>query len=531
MKYPQDIRKIIKPTSKLYFSSSKQKNFYKTNIDKYYKVEEQLRKAFAGNSDIVLRSFYIGGREENEALIIYQSGSVNKAMLLNNVIKPLMTTSQLNKEMELNEEYLTKFVSKACIYAADLYVENDFEAAVGQVFEGRVLLFIGGVHNFLIINLTDAPKRSVQESDLEKRTRGTRAGFVENLEDNIALVRGEIRDPSLMVELMKLGRRSRTDVALIYIKDLVDNQVLEELKRRMKKIDTDSILATGYIESFIEDNPLSPFPVVHGTERPDKAAANILEGRILIIAQGTPFTLIVPALFMQFFQATEDYYEKVHVGLYSRLLRFWAFLIAVTAPASYIALTSFHPELIPAELLVTLARMRRQVPFPPFVEALFMEFVIEALREAGIRLPKSVAQTLGVVGGIVLGEAAIRANLVSPAMVLVATITAICTFSIPNYSMSLVIRLLRLLIIFLAAMFGGFGVTVGLLFILIHLAKQKSMGIPYLAPAAPMRLKDMKDFLYRAPLWKMKYRPASIPNKDKVRIHTKGKGNKNEQQQ
>jgi hypothetical protein len=234
---------------------------------------------------------------------------------------------------------------------------------------------------------------------------------------------------------------------------------------------------------------------------------------------------------MQFFQATEDYYEKLHVGLYARLLRFMAFIIAITAPASYIALTAFHPELIPAELLVTLARMRREVPFPPFVEALFMEFVIEALREAGIRLPKSVAQTLGVVGGIVLGEAAIRANLVSPAMVLVATMTAVCTFSIPNYSMSLVIRLLRLFIIFLAAMFGGFGITIGLLVILIHLAKQKSLGIPYLAPAAPLRLKDMKDFLYRAPLWKMKNRPVSIPSKDKVRVNTKGKGGKDEQQQ
>jgi spore germination protein KA len=320
-------------------------------------------------------------------------------------------------------------------------------------------------------------------------------------------------------------------VALIYITDLVDNQVLQELKNRMKSIDIDSILATGYIESFIEDNPWSPFPFIHGTERPDKAAANILEGRILIMANGTPFTLIVPALFMQFFQATEDYYEKLHVGLYARLLRFMAFIIAITAPASYIALTAFHPELIPSELLVTLARMRREVPFPPFIEALFMEFVIEALREAGIRLPKSVAQTLGVVGGIVLGEAAIRANLVSPAMVLVATMTAVCTFSIPNYSMSLVIRLLRLLIIFLAAMFGGFGITVGLLIILIHLAKQKSMGIPYLAPAAPLRLKDMKDFLYRAPLWKMKNRPVSIPSKDKVRVNTKGKGGKDEQQQ
>ncbi len=227
---------------------------------------------------------------------------------------------------------------------------------------------------------------------------------------------------------------------------------------------------------------------------------------------------------MQFFQSAEDYYEKLHVGIYARIIRVISFVIAITAPAIYISLTSFHPELIPSKLLVALARMRKEVPFPPFVEALVMEFVIETLREAGIRLPKSVAQTLGVVGGIVLGEAAIRANLVSPAMVLVATITAICTFSIPNYSMSLVIRLLRIFIIFLAAIFGGFGISIGLLIILIHLAKQKSIGVPYLAPMAPLRLKDMKDFIYRAPLWNMKNRPASIPSKEKGRTNIKKKG-------
>ncbi|OGO77740.1 MAG: hypothetical protein A2Y23_14025 [Clostridiales bacterium GWB2_37_7] len=519
-----DIRKRVKPTSKIYFSSLLQINYPKIKADQYNQTEELLRRTFAGNADIVQRSFFVGGREEMEALLIFQSGSVNKSLLYNDVMKPLMSMKRIVNKGEYNKEYLTKYITKTCIYAAEIEIESDIDLAANQVYDGKVLLVIKGLANYFILNLSDVPKRPVQESDLEKRTRGTRAGFVENLEDNIALMRGEIRDPNLMVEAMKLGRRSRTDVALIYIKDLVDNQILQELKRRLKNIETDSILATGYIESFIEDNPWSPFPFAHGTERPDKAAANILEGRILIIANGTPFTLIVPALFIQFFQATEDYYEKPHVGLYARLLRFVAFIIAITAPAIYIALTSFHPELIPSDLLVTLARMRKEVPFPPVVEALVMEFVIEALREAGIRLPKSVAQTLGVVGGIVLGEAAIRANLVSPAMVLVTTVTAICTFSIPNYSMSLVVRLLRIFIIFLAALFGGYGIALGLLIILIHLAKQKSIGIPYLAPVAPLRLKDMKDFIYRAPLWSMKDRPVSIPSKEKTRVNIKKKG-------
>lgn len=522
------LRKLIKPTRKRYFRSLTQLGHANIKVDKFKQMEEKMQNAYAGNSDIVQRSIFVGGKEDMEARIIYQSGSINKELLQSDVIKPLMTMQPIVNKDNYSESELAKYICNTCIYASELHVDRDFEHAINQVYESKVLLIIKGLSDCLILNLADAPKRPVQESDLEKRTRGTRAGFVENLEDNIALMRGEIRDPNLVVEIFKLGRRSKTDVALIYIKDIVDYKVLEELKKRIGSIDTDSILATGYIESFIEDNPWSPFPFIHGTERPDKAAGNVLEGRILIVANGTPFTLIVPALFMQFFQGTEDYYEKLHVGLYGRLLRFIAFIFAITAPGVYIALTSFHPELIPTELLVTLARMRRQVPFPPFVEALFMEFVIEALREAGIRLPKSVAQTLGVVGGIVLGEAAIRANLVSPAMILMATVTAICTFSIPNYSMSLVIRILRLLIIILAALFGGYGITVGLIIILIHLAKQKSMGIPYLAPVAPLRLRDMKDFIYRAPIWKMNNRPVSIPNKEKIRVNAKRKGSKNE---
>jgi hypothetical protein len=228
--------------------------------------------------------------------------------------------------------------------------------------------------------------------------------------------------------------------------------------------------------------------------------------------------ILVPAQLIQFFQAPEDYYERFYIGSYIRILRGIAFLITTSAAPAYIALTSFHPELVPLELLLNIATQRKQVPFPPVVEALVMEFVIEALREAGLRLPTAVATTLGVVGGIILGDAAVRSNLVSPAMIIVITITIICNFVIPNYSMSLVIRLLRLFLILSAATFGAFGVTLGWLLIIIHLCMLESFGIPYFAPLAPTRFKDLKDLYVRAPIWAMKERPASIPVKNKNRV-------------
>lgn len=397
-------------------------------------------------------------------------------------------------------------------------LQNKFQLAVEAIFEKNVLLAVSGSPAFYLLDISGGEKRQVQESITEKGVRSSKEGFVENLWTNIALIRNIIKDTELKVETIKLGQKTKTKLAIVYLNNLADPKIVAELKRRLSTIDTDSILGSGYIEQFIEDNPRSIFPHFQGTEKPDKAAGNILEGRISIIVDGTPMVLIVPALFIQFFHSVEDYNEKPFVGTFVRLLRVIAFLTATTAMAAYIALTTFHQELIPSDLLISLAIMRKKVPFPPLIEALLMEFVIEVLREAGIRLPSPVAATLGVAGGIILGDAAIRSNLVSPAVIIVTTFSTICTFSIPNYSMSIAARLIRLLLMFLSAFYGAYGIALGWLVITIHLTKQNTLGIPYFSTLAPIRYKDIKDSIIRLPLWLMKERPVSIPQQDRIRL-------------
>lgn len=483
--------------------------------------EEWFRRELAGNGDIVFRELSIGGSEELEAVLIYMYGSIDKALLNTNVIKPLMAFKDSGGKGS-DSGISVKRIMESCISVGTIEAVQDKNQARDAVFEGKVIVLTGNTDQIIILEATGGKGRQVDEPESEKALRGSKEGFIEDIWNNLALIRKTLPDPALKVEVSKVGRRTKTNLAIVYVDNLIDDKLLNEVKSRIKKIDIDGVLANGYIEAFIEDNTYSPFPQTQGTEKPDKVVAALLEGRIAIFLDRTAFVLLVPAQFTQFFQAPEDYYERTYIGTYIRILRGIAFLVTTSAAPAYIALTSFHPELVPLELLLNIAEMRKLVAFPPIVEALVMEFVIESLREAGLRLPTAVATTLGVVGGIILGDAAVRSNLVSPTMIIVITITIICNFIIPNYSLSLVIRIIRLFLILMAAAFGAFGVTLGWLLIIIHLCRLESLGVPYFAPLAPTRFKDLKDLYVRVPIWAMKERPVSIPSKDKKRMGDSG---------
>jgi spore germination protein KA len=268
------------------------------------------------------------------------------------------------------------------------------------------------------------------------------------------------------------------------------------------------VLESGYLEEFIEDNPYSPFPQVVHTERPDRVTASLLEGRVAILTDGTPFALIVPAEFITLMQSPEDYYERYMVATAIRWLRYIGFAMSLLLPSLYIAITTFHQEMIPTRLLISLAAAREGVPFPALVEALMMEFTFEALREAGIRLPRAVGQAVSIVGALVIGQAAVQAGIVSPLMVIVVAITGIASFMNPAFNIALTMRLMRFPLMLLAATLGLFGVMVGILAILIHLAGLRSFGVPYLSSLAPLHTKDLKDVAVRAPWWAMDNRPA-----------------------
>ncbi|SDK60131.1 spore germination protein, partial [Aneurinibacillus migulanus] len=312
----------------------------------------------------------------------------------------------------------------------------------------------------------------------------------------------------------QVGERAKKELIIAYIKDIADPGLVKEVKKRIKKIDIDNVLESGYVEQLIEDNYLSLFPQVQSTERPDRVIGALMEGRVAILLDGTPFALIVPVTFSMLLQSPEDYYERWIPSTLIRLLRFFAALVSLLAPALYISFISFHPGLIPTKLAISITSTREGVPFPSLIEALIMEVSIEILREAGLRLPKPIGPAMGIVGGLIIGEAAVRAGIVSPIMVIVVAVTAISSFALPQYNAGIPLRVLRFVAMLCAAIFGLYGLILFFLFLCSHLVKLKSFGIPYSSPAVPYQISDWKDFMVRMPLLMMKRRPKMMHTKD-----------------
>lgn len=326
-----------------------------------------------------------------------------------------------------------------------------------------------------------------------------------------------IKSCRLKMEVLKIGTLTQTDVAIFYIDGIVNDKLVREVKKRLERIEIDGVLESGYLEEFIEDDPNSIFPQVNTTERPDRLCACLMEGRVGILVDNTPMCLIVPATFPQLLQSPEDYYNRFPYATFTRVLRVITMNIALLLPSLYIAVLTFHQEMLPTPLLISIAGQREGVPFPAFLEALMMELVFEFLREAGVRLPRPIGQAVSIVGALVIGQAAVSAGLVSSAMVMVVSLTAIASFTIPTISGSYVIRLLRFPIMILAASFGLFGVMVGLMAVLIHICQLRSFGVPYLAPLAPLKFSELKDTFIRMPWWAMTRRPTLLKVPDPVR--------------
>lgn len=340
--------------------------------------------------------------------------------------------------------------------------------------------------------------------------KGAHQGFVETALQNIALIRRYIPNRELKIKEFWIGERGVCKVSVMFVEDIVDPDLLRILEDRITAITVDAVLNTGELEEMIEDNPYSPFPQFYTTERPDTAASHLLQGRIGIIVDRSPSVLIAPSTFVSFFQSVDDYSTRWLVSSFIRLLRFLAMVVATFLPALYIALISFNYELIPLDLILTVGESRESVPFPPLIEAVMMELTLEMLREAGIRLPSPIGQTVGIVGGIVIGQAVVQAGIVSNVMVIVVAFTAISSFIFPNYDMAAAIRLVRFAMMGLASMFGIIGIVIGFMILIGHLISLESLGAPYASPFAPVRFQDLKDTFLRLPLWLMKNRPTSV---------------------
>lgn len=503
---------------KIIFSQIREMNsFQQKQDDKKYNTPilsdlkknlDVLKNILSSSSDAVIREFNFGGNSQAQGALIYFNGMVNKDAVNNSILKPLMYSTFIETNNISVDLLNLDIIIKNVLTISEVEKVTLFADLLNDLLSGSTILLINGSSEALIINAKEMKRRGVKEPLTEGLVRGSREGFAESLQTNTTLLRSIIKDPDLCLETLKIGDKTRTEVCIAYLKDIVNQELINEVRTRLQRIHIDAVLESGYIEQFIEDAPFSIFSTVANSERPDKVASKILEGRAAIFIDGTPFVLTVPMLFAESFQSPEDYYSRTFFSGIIRLVRFLSYIISILAPAVYVALTIFHQELIPTQLLISIVAGHESVPFPAVLEAFLMIVTFEILREAGVRLPRPVGSAVSIVGALVIGQSAVSAGLISPLMVIVVAITAITSFVVPSQTDS--IAILRYILLILAGFAGGFGILMGMIVTFIHLASLRSFGIPYLWPVAPLSISGLKDVFIRMPVWTMTSRPKPM---------------------
>ncbi|MFY2307134.1 spore germination protein [Lysinibacillus fusiformis] len=474
-------------------------------------------KTTLGNSaDLLIRIIQIGPENSINAGLIYTDGMVDTIALQNLIDSLINKIRPIDLESCLEADIVTS-IRKNSITVGNVEEVIDFDKLITNILSGHAALIIENESKAITVDISKYEKRSVEEPQSSTLIKGPRDGFTETLGTNTSLLRRRIRSSNFWLESKEIGTVTKTKIIIAYIKGIANEEVIREVHQRLDKINIDAILETGYIEELIQDETYTPFPTIYSTERPDAVTGKLLEGRVAILVDGSPFVIVVPSLMVEFFQASEDYYQRADFATLIRLLRFFCFLIALLVPSLYVAILTYHQEMLPTKLLVSMAAQREGVPFPAFFEALIMEITFEILREAGVRMPRAVGQAMSIVGALVLGQAAVQAGIVSNAMVIVVSLTAIANFCFPSINLSASVRIVRFGMMCLGATFGLIGVLFGVILLCIHLCTLRSFGIPYTSPVAPFILADQKDVFFRFPLWSMISRPRLISQNNIIR--------------
>ncbi|WP_245947884.1 spore germination protein [Paenibacillus sambharensis] len=453
---------------------------------------ENIQGVFDKCNDLIIRK--VPTSEGYEAAVVYLAGLINTEELQEHTLQPLLTRDLASAAAVENSQ-----VSRA--------------ETVGEVAEavlnGEAALLASNQPYAVTVNVRGGNRRAVEEPPTEATVRGPREGFTENIQTNTALIRFRLKTTKLKMVPFTIGEETKTNVILAYHDKLADPEVIQEVTRRLQSIKIDGILESGYIEELIEDNPYSPYPQMHYTERPDTAVAHLLEGKFCILVDNTPVALVGPTTFWLLMQASEDYYERFYISNLLRWLRYVFMFVALYLPSIYVSVLTYHQDMVPTNLLYSIASAREAIPFPALVEALIMEVSFEALREAGIRLPKTIGQAVGILGALVIGQAAVQAGIVSAPMVIIVALTGIASFTIPRFNLAITVRMLRFPLMIAASVLGVYGVMIGTYIIAAHLCQLRSFGVPYMSGYAPLRRKELKDIFVRAPWRKMKTRPIT----------------------
>lgn len=463
------------------------------------------------------------GPDRLRCVIMNLDGMIDKQLVHDHIMYPIVSfgAEQFDEPSLEPNDWINRFKNDVLPIEEiqSIFQMND---ALQVILCGDTLLLLEGTSHALAIGSKGWMQRQIQEPQTESVIRGPKDGFTEDIRTNSSLIRRRIQNPSLRLDSYILGKRTKKEVMVAYMDGIVHPKLVEEVKRRLLTIDVDDIGGSGFVEQWITDNFLSPFPQIMDTERPDKFTSAILQGKVGVLVDGTPFQLVMPITIATTLKSPEDYYQHWLIASLIRTLRFISVFVATFLPGFYIALAEYHHGMIPSNIAFSIASAREGVPFPVFIEALLMEITLEILREAGVRLPKPIGQTIGIVGGLVIGEAAVAAGIVSPVMVIVVAVTAIASFTLPSYAFGIVTRILRFVIMIAASVLGLFGVVLVFLVICIHMVNLKSFGVPYLTPISPMFTGDWKDLVLRAPVTFLRKRPYMLQTEDKIKMSKEG---------
>lgn len=474
--------------------------------------EVVLREVFKDADDIIFRIFNVGQNKKLKVLLIYVDGMTTKDAISEYAVQNMMEAFNLEVFEKGSEKELQNAIMETSISITEAGTLEKLQECVDKILSGETILFIDTCSKAIWLSSRGWQIRGIQEPAAETLIRGARDGFIETMKINLTLIRRRIRDPRLKIKYMMIGTRSKTDIAVLYIEDLVNKTVLEAVEKRLNNITIEAVLESSYIEEMIEDDIYSPFPQVENTERPDAAASALLEGRVVIAVDNSPTVLMAPATFISFMQSSEDYYERWLLSCLIRTIRYIALPIVMLLPALYVAVAQFHPNLLPTQLALYVAASRANVPFPPYFEALLMELVMELVREASLRITTPVGSTIGLVSGLVIGSAVVEAGLITPIAVIIVALTALSSFAIPSYNFSTSLRMIRFGFIICASIFGLFGISVGLSILIIHLCTLKSFGVPYLTPLTHFieRREDLKDTIIRPKIKNLVRKPKYL---------------------
>lgn len=489
----------------------------KTKISQQIKFNiEKMEQAFFDCADLKKKPMKLGKNQDVDAYLIYIEVTVDTA------------TSVLGQTLrflnEKNRQEILSLLYHNALAIPDATFFPTIEEAIDGVLTGETILFVDGFDKALKIPDGGYPSMGISETDSEKVVRGSNEGLCESVKQNAALIRRRIRSPKVKAKQLKIGVRSNTNVYVMYIEDLAKPELVQEIEKRLKNFEIDGVLDSGILEQLAEKDWYSPFPQFQTTERVDRASMALLEGRVVVLSDNSPVGLLLPTDYNSFIKTSDDYYNRWEIATFARMIRYVASFFALTLPGFYLAVTNYHTQILPTSLLLSFAKARQGVPFPAVFEVILMELAFELLREAGVRIPGNIGSTIGIVGGLIIGQAAVEANLVSPIVVIVVAFTALCSFAVPNEEFATAFRLLKFVLIGFSAWLGYFGMLTGLLGILIHLSHLNSFGNPYLSPFVGADLnhyQDERDVLWRMPLRYLRKRPIYANEKERTKLEFK----------